>query len=157
MSVEGTLCVIGTLYMLLLDIMVNSKTIWLILLLLAAGIFLIGLWLLDFSDLSFSSNANAYISILASTCMMAVWAFIRRRQLTLKNRYFILNVLIGASCLYFLLFVVLNITDSSLTRRLLGIIPPFCGIMFAVTAKRDLKKFYQNNPADSEQKKDNDH
>lgn len=133
----------------------NSKTIRRIWLLIAATIFLIGLWQLDFSDLSFYANTNAYIIMLASACMMAAWAFIRRNHLTLKSRYFILNVLIGASCLYFLLFVVLNITDTSLTRRFLRIIPPFCWMMFALTMKKDLKKYHQNNPIDSEKKKDN--
>lgn len=133
----------------------NSKTIWRIWLLIAVTIFLIGLWQLDFSGMSFYANTNAYIIILASACMMAAWAFIRRNHLTLKSRYFILNVLIGASCLYFLLFVVLNIPDSSLTKRLLGIIPPFCWMMFALTMKKDLKKYHQNNPTDSEKKKDN--
>lgn len=139
-------------YIVIMYMKMNSKSVWLIWLLITASIFLIGLWLLDFSNMAFSSNVNAYMILIASACMIVAWICIRRKHLTLKNRCFILNTVIGGACLYLLLFVVLNIADSSLIRRLLCIIPPFCGIMFAITAKRDLKKYYHNNSVDSEQK-----
>ncbi len=111
-----------------------------ILYLVAISVLIIGLSLLNFKNLNFHENINAYIVILSSLVMFGFLIFLNRNSYNVNTKLMILNIVMGIGILYFILEVLFNISNSSDLARYLKIIPAFATVMFSITSKKHIKK-----------------